>query len=139
MFKITHVCENDKSFWSTIDHHFDEKMFELKIRDKQGYLICDGELPIGIMRYNLFWDLFPFLNLIKIEESYQGKGFGKQAMLFWENEMKELGHLMVMISTQVDEPAQHFYRNLGYIEKGSLFFDSTPFPQAQEMLMIKIL
>ena len=46
---------------------------------------------------------------------------------------------MVMTSTQVDEQAQHFYRKLGYVEKGSLSFDNTPLEQPMEMFLMKIL
>lgn len=53
--------------------------------------------------------------------------------------MSELGYKMVMTSTQVNEDAQHFYRKLGYIDKGAVFLDNTPFEQPQEMFMIKIL
>jgi hypothetical protein len=44
-----------------------------------------------------------------------------------------------MTSTQIDEEAQHFYRKLGYKERGGLFLDGTPFQQPQEVFMIKIL
>ena len=91
------------------------------------------------MRYNLFWDNTPFLTLIYIADAYQNKGYGRQAMLYWENEMRELDYKMVMTSTQVDEQAQHFYRKLGYKDKGSIFLDDTPFEQPQEMIMIKVL
>jgi ribosomal protein S18 acetylase RimI-like enzyme len=60
-------------------------------------------------------------------------------MLHWENEMRELGFKMVMTSTQVDEEAQHFYRKLGYKDRGGLCLDGTPFEQPQEMFMIKML
>ena len=139
MFKIRDVCEGDKPFWMTLDPPLSEKEFELKIRDKRGYIISDGDKPIGVMRYNLFWDRIPFLTLIRLDDSYHGKGFGKKAMLFWENEMKELGYKMLMLSTQVDEQAQHFYRKLGYIERGSLSLDNTPFEQAQEIFLLKVL
>jgi hypothetical protein len=43
------------------------------------------------MRYNLFWDIIPFLTFINLDEAYHMKGFGKQAMLFWENEMQSVG------------------------------------------------
>lgn len=109
----------------------------LKIRDKRGYVICAGNKPVGIMRYNLFWDNIPFLTLIHFEKAYQRKVFGKKAMLYWENEMRELGYKMVMTSTQVDEQAQHFYRKLGYVEKGCLSFDNTPLEQPMEMLYVK--
>jgi len=138
MLEIRYVTENDKPFWYTLDKHLSENEFELKVRDKRGYIISDGDTPIGVMRYNLFWDNTPFLTLIHMEESHQGKRYGRQAMLFWENEMRELGYKMVMTSTQVDEEAQHFYRKLGYIERGGIFLDNTPLAQPQEMFMIKV-
>lgn len=138
MFKMKYVSECDKLFWYTLDKHLSENEFELKIRDKRGYIICDGDKPIGIMRYNLFWDHIPFLTLIHLDASYHGKGYGRQAMLFWENEMREYGYKMIMTSTQVDETAQHFYRKLGYKDKGGLFLDNTPFEQPQELLLLKV-
>lgn len=53
--------------------------------------------------------------------------------------MLELGYKMVMTSTQADEDSQHFYRKLGYIDKGCLLLDNTPFEQPMEMFMIKVL
>ena len=139
MFKIKYVSEEDKAFWFSLDGHLSESEFILKIRDKRGYIISNDDLPVGIMRYNLFWDNTPFLTLLYIQKTYQGKGFGKQAMLFWENEMRGLGYKMVMTSTQVDEEAQYFYRKLGYKDRGGLFLDGTPFEQPQEIFMIKVL
>lgn len=139
MFEIRYVSETDKSFWFTLDNHISESEFQLKIRDKRGYIISDEDKPVGVMRYNLFWDIMPFLTFIYFGKPYRGNGFGRQAMLYWENEMHELGYKMVMTSTQVDEEAQHFYRKLGYKDKGSLFLDNTPFEQPQEMFMLKVL
>ena len=139
MFQIRRVSEADKPFWFTLDKHLSESEFALKVRDKRGYIISDGNKPIGIMRYNLFWDNTPFLTLIYIEEPYQGKGFGRQATLHWENEMRELGYRMVMTSTQADEQAQHFYRKLGYVDRGCLILDNTPYEQPQEIIMVKVL
>lgn len=137
MFEIRYVTEADTKFWFTLDGHMSENELLLKIRDKRGYVICDGSKPVGIMRYNLFWDNSPFLTLIHLAKAYQGKGFGKKAMLYWENEMHELGYKMVMTSTQVDEQAQHFYRKLRYVEKGCLSFDNTPLEQPMEMFFLK--
>jgi ribosomal protein S18 acetylase RimI-like enzyme len=137
MFEIRYVSESDKSFWYTLDEHLREIEFELKIRDKKGYIISDGDKPVGVMRYNLFLDNIPFLTLIELDEPYRRNGFGKLAMLYWEKEMLELGYKMVMTSTRIDEEAQHFYRKLGYLDRGSIFFDSTPFEQAQELIMVK--
>ena len=138
MFELNYVRDEDKPYWRTLDKKLGEAELDLKIRDKRGYVLWADGVPVGVMRYNLFWDIFPFLNLISLEEAHQGKGFGRQAMAAWEEEMRKLGYPMVMLSTQVDEGAQHFYRKLGYLDKGSLFFDGTPHKQAQELFMIKV-
>ena len=96
MFKIKYAEIQDKSFWFTLDRHLSESEFELKIRDKRGYIISDGDKPIGVMRYNLMWDNLPFLTLIHLDNAYHGKGLGKQAMVHWENEMRGLGYEMVI-------------------------------------------
>jgi GNAT superfamily N-acetyltransferase len=139
VLEIRYVTKTDKDFWFKLDEHFCENEFELKIRDKRGYIISVEGKPIGIMRYNLMWDNTPFLTLINIDDVHHGKGYGRQAVLFWEDEMCGLGYTMVMTSTQVDEQAQHFYRKLGYKERGGIFLDDTPFEQPQEMFMIKVL
>lgn len=139
MFEIRYATEWDSEFWFTLDKTLNESEFKAKIRDKRGYVInVDGE-PVGVMRYNLMWDFVPFLTLIYLKESFQGKGYGKQVMQNWEDEMRKLGHKMVMTSTQVDEQAQHFYRKLGYVERGGIFLDNTPLEQPQEMFMLKVL
>jgi GNAT superfamily N-acetyltransferase len=139
MFKIKYVSESDKEFWFALDRSLSKSEFELKIRDKRGYIISDDDTPIGIIRYNLFWDTVPFLTLIYFEESWRGKGFGKQAMLFWEDEMRRLGYKWVMTSTDVDENAQHFYRKLGYRDFGCLVMDIPPLNENMEMFLMKIL
>ena len=138
IFIIRYVTEDDRSFWFSLDSHLSESEFSLKIRDRRGYVISDGNKAIGVMRYNLMWDIIPFLAFIYVDEPYRGKGFGKQAMFHWEDEMRELGYKMVMTSTQVNEQAQHFYRKLGYIERGGVFLDNTPLEQPLEMFMIKV-
>ncbi len=44
-----------------------------------------------------------------------------------------------MLTTQVNEEAQHFYRKLGYLDRGALFLDNTPFAQPQELFLLKVL
>ena len=139
MFSIRYVSDSDKTFWFSLDEHMSEGEFVLKVRDKRGYIICDNESPVGIMRYNLFWDNTPFLTLIHFKETSQRKGFGRQAMAHWEIEMRELGFNVVMTSTQADEQAQHFYRKLGYTDRGCLILDNTPLEQPLEIFMVKIL
>ena len=137
MFEIRYVSTADKPFWFTLDKHLSESEFDLKIRDKRGYIISDDGNPVGVLRYNLFWDSIPFLTLIYFSEAYRGKGFGAKAMLHWENEMRKLGYKLVMTSTMVDETSQHFYRKLGYKDCGCLIKDIPPYVETMEMFMMK--
>jgi len=139
MFKIRYVLADDKIFWFKFDTLLSGREFELKIRDKRGYIITYADEFIGIMRYNLLWDQIPFLTLIYLDESKRRKGFGRQAMQYWENEMREFGYDVVMTSTRIDEDAQHFYRKLGYKENGGILFDNMPFEQPQEIFMFKVI
>lgn len=139
MFSIRFAESSDKEFWYSLDKHLPDKEFEKKVRDKMEYIILEDEKPIGILRYNLFWDNTPFLTLIFIDWPYHKKGFGRKAMEFWEQEMRNSGYGMIMISTQVDENAQHFYRKLGYKDCGCLVMDIPKYEQPMEMFMSKAL
>ncbi len=79
------------------------------------------------------------MNLLFVKEEYRHKGYAKQAIISWENEMKKRGYKMTLISTQVDEGAQHLYRKLGYVDCGGLVFHNTPFDQPMEMFFRKVL
>lgn len=139
MFQIRYLEEADRRFWYTLDGHLPEIEFAKKVADKRGYVILDDEKPIGILRFNLFWDNTPFLTLIYIDFSYHKKGYGRKAMKFWEEEMAKQGYKMIMTSTQVDENAQHFYRKVGYKDCGCLVLDIPGFEQPLEMFMAKAL
>lgn len=138
MFSIRYANDNDLSFWLALDH-IRTSEFQIKVRDRRAYVMeVDGN-PIGIMRYNLIWDQIPFLTLIIFQEEYRRKGFGRQAMTLWEDELRSLRYELVMTSTDVDESAQHFYRKLGYQDKGCLIMDIPPFIENMEMFLMKAL
>ena len=58
-------------------------------------------------------------------------------MEYWEKEMKSLGYGMVMVSTQSDESAQHFYRKLNYNDAGGLIIDIEHYKQPMELFFTK--
>ncbi len=118
--KIRYVQNEDKSFWFTLDKHLDNCGFEKKVRDRQGYVIIQNGKPVGILRYNLFWDNTPFCTLLYVKERYRKNGLGKRLMSYWEKEMKSVGFRWLLVSTQSDENAQNFYRKIGYTDCGSL-------------------
>ena len=127
----------DKAGWYLLDRHLPEAGFDEKVRNKQGYVLLDGDKIAGVLRYNLFWDNTPFCTLLYIDEKNRGRGLGKNLMEHWESDMKSQGYGMLMTSTQVDEEAQHFYRKLGYKDCGGFVVDVPGYEQPMEMIMIK--
>jgi GNAT superfamily N-acetyltransferase len=81
---------------------------------KRVYIMEEDNEFIGWLRYNLFWDNTPFMNMIHLKDENRGKGNGRKFVEFWEDEMRRLGYKTVMTSTASDEFAQHFYIKLGY-------------------------
>jgi len=137
MFSISYATIQDKPYWYSLDHHMPKSEYESKVRDRRCYIIRHNEKNVGILRYNLFWDVIPFLTLVFFEGAYRKKGLGSKAMAHWENEMRALGHKMVMTSTQADEEAQFFYRKLGYKDMGCLVMNMPPYEQPLEVFLGK--
>lgn len=137
MFSIRFATLKDKDFWFTLDRHLKEIEYEKKVALNQCYIIEEDNKSVGVMRYNLFWDVIPFLNLIYIDFNYQKRGLGTKAILFWEEEMRKFGYELVMTSTMVEETSQHFYRKLNYKDCGCLIKDFSPFVETMEMFMMK--
>lgn len=137
MTKIKYVEISDKEFWYTLDRHLPEKEFEKKVNSKQGYVLLENDKPVGLLRYNLFWDNTPFCTMLFIDWNNQKKGYGKELLEYWEKDMKSQGYGFVLTSTQVDETAQHFYRKLGYKDCGGLIIDILNYEQPMEMFLIK--
>lgn len=137
MVEIRYMQMSDKDFWFNFDKHLSEAKYVNKVHDKRGYVLLENDKPIGLLRYNLFWDNTPFCTMLFVDWDYQGKGYGKKLMQYWENDMKSQGYGMVLTSTQVDESAQHFYRKLGYKDCGGLVIDISGYEQPMEMFLVK--
>ena len=100
------------------DRHISEETLKTKIASKEIYVVQENDLIIGWLRYNLFWDNIPFMNLIYLLEKYRRNKIEKKLIDYWENEMRKKGYKNVLTSTQSNEEAQHFYRKMGYTEIG---------------------
>ena len=118
--EIRYVSPDDREGWLALDAHLPPEEFARKVRDRQGYVLAAGDRILGVLRWGLFWDSIPFCNLLYLEESMRGRGYGSRLMARWEADMRSRGCGMVMTSTQADETAQHFYRKLGYQDLGGL-------------------
>lgn len=134
---IRYVQECDREFWLRCDRHLPLAVFEKKVRDQEGYVLLKDGVPVGLLRYHLFWDNTPFCAMLYVEERFRGAGLGSELMRFWEEDMKAQGYEFVLTSSQADETAQHFYRKLGYRDCGGFLIDVAGYEQPTELMFIK--
>lgn len=115
------------------DKHITREEITNSINLNRVYIAAVNNQFCGWLRYNLFWDNTPFMNMLYFLDGFRNKGYGRQMVDYWENDMKSLGYKQVLTSTQSDETAQHFYMKLGYKTIGGFMLDGEPF----EMIMSK--
>lgn len=116
------------------DSHIPQARIEACIGAQSVYVLVDENRIQGVLRYSLFWQSIPFLDLLYIDESCRGNGRGTEMMAHWESAMGEMGYQYVMLSTQEDETAKYFYEKLGYRRIGAFL---PPEQEADEILYLK--
>lgn len=99
MIEIRYAELLDKLFWYQLDKHLPQTEFENKVKTKRGYILLENSVPIGLLRYNLFWDNTPFCTMLFIAGDLQGRGCGRRLMEYWEEDMKKQGYGMLLTST----------------------------------------
>lgn len=134
--RIRLADKKDMAFLLQYDSHIAARELENVVKQGRVYVAEDqkGAL-IGWLRYNLFWDNTPFMNMLYILEDKRGQGTGSQLVECWENDMCGLGYPKVMTSTASDEYAQHFYVRLGYRAVGGFTLPDEPY----ELIFVKCL
>lgn len=123
---IRYAVENDFEVLLKYDEHISREELLKAIRMNRVIVMYNNGKFIGWLRYNLFWDNIPFMNMLFFLEEERGKGYGTELVSFWENEMKKLNFEMVLTSTQSNEKAQFFYRKREYKDCGSLILPNEP-------------
>ena len=118
---------------SNLDKHIAKKELLSAINQKRVLVAEENGEFTGWLRFNLFWDNTPFMNMLFVIEPHRGKGIGRQLVTCWESEMKSLSYKLLMTSTLANENAQHFYRKLNYKDAGSLLLPDEPL----EIIFIK--
>ena len=117
-----------------VDHHINKDELALSISLKRIYVAYENEEFVGWLRYNLFWDQIPFINMLYVMEDFRGQGYGIGLMNYFEKEMKKK-YSKVMVSTQANEYAKHFYDKIGYKAIGGFMLPKEEY----EVLMVKTL
>lgn len=125
--EIRYANDEDVEIIAEYDKHISrEELDNINRLKRLIVMVNDNNTIIGWLRFNLFWDNTPFMNMLYFLDGERGKGYGTMLVSFWEKEMKNKGYDFVLTSTQSNEDAQFFYRKLGYIDSGSLLLPNEP-------------
>ena len=62
----------DKQKIIKYDNHIHHNKVGECIWNQHVYVLCDEKKIVGVLRYSLFWQSIPFLDLIYIDEDYRG-------------------------------------------------------------------
>lgn len=117
---------DDLPFLFEVDHHVSAQALT-QIVDRGHVIVADLDGgAVGCLRWGLFWDQVPFMNLFWVAPPSRGHGVGTSLVRAWEAAQQAVGHELVLTSTSSAERAQHFYRQLGYIDSGSLLLPDEP-------------
>lgn len=115
-----HICENEL----TLSVHSGRVLIAEESDDRSQEPA--NKRFIGFLRWNMFWDNTPFMNLVYITVPHRGQKKGTKLIAFWEQLMKNENHPLLMTSTLSNERAQNLYRRLGYADCGSLLLKGEP-------------
>lgn len=123
---IRYANKGDIDLISKYDEHISKDELVNIVKHNRVILMFVDDKFVGWLRYSLFWDNTPFMNMLYFLDNERGKGYGKKLVTFWETEMKKLNYKFVLTSTQSNEEAQFFYRKLNYKDNGSLLLPDEP-------------
>lgn len=123
---IRYANKDDIKLITKYDKHISKEELENIIKLQRVIVMFIEDKFVGWLRYSLFWDNTPFMNMLYFLDDERGKGYGRKLVSFWENEMLTMGYEFVLTSTQSNEEAQFFYRKLNYIDSGSLLLPDEP-------------
>lgn len=130
---IRFASEDDLDALMELDRHISAAELYNCVKLRRVIVSTENGRINGWLRYGLFWDNLPFMNMLYIIDSERGKGLGTALCEFWENDMRETGCTLALTSTLSDEQGQFFYRKRGYRDCGSLILPG----EVTEIIMYK--
>lgn len=130
---IRYARQDDFEWLSELDGHISGEELSRVISLKRVIVAESEGKIIGWLRYGLFWDNIPFMNMLFVVDEERGKGYGTALAEFWESEMLRARFDQVLTSTLSDEQGQFFFRKRGYKDCGSLILPGEPL----EIILLK--
>jgi ribosomal protein S18 acetylase RimI-like enzyme len=117
---------SDLHFLGVVDSHISPgHLVELVSAGRIMLVEVDGDV-VGFLRWGLFWDQVPFMNMLWVLPDRRGQGVGTDLVDAWEKVQLGAGHDLVLTSTMSDERSQRLYRRLGYVDSGALLLPGEP-------------
>ena len=132
-FTVRAAVYSDIGALEKLDKHIRKDELFRAVEAGRVYAAFSGNELCGWLRYNLFWDNTPFLNMLFVLEPFRGRGAGSALLSRWEEDMRKAGFFAAMTSTAAAETAQHFYAKNGYTVCGGFF----PEGEGYELLLSK--
>ncbi len=117
---------SDLPFLGEVDRHVSPEVLTDVVSAGRVLVVEVDGLQVGFLRWGLFWDQVPFMNLLWVLPDWRGQGVGTALVDAWEKSQLVAGHSMVLTSTVSAETAQHLYRRLGYVDSGALLLPDEP-------------
>ena len=71
---IRYANENDIEIISKYDKHISKEELANIIKLKRVIVMYEDDKFVGWLRYNLFWDNTPFMNMLYLLDNERGKG-----------------------------------------------------------------
>ena len=119
--------EDDLAFLAAHDRHIAAQELARVVQAGRVYIAWEADAPVGWLRWGLFWDNTPFMNLLFVLPQARGQGVAAALVARWEADMHAQGYGVVMTSTASDEDAQGLYRHLGYRAVGGFLPEGEPY------------
>lgn len=123
---IRRATADDLDFLAAHDRHVRTEVLRARVEAAQVLVVEQSSGLLGWLRWGLFWDEIPFMNMLFVLEDNRDCGLGGDLVDVWEDIVRADGHSVAMTSTRSDESARHFYRRRGYVDSGVLLLPGEP-------------
>lgn len=127
------ATDSDLPFLGEVDRHVSHQVQAALVSLGRVMVAEVDGVAVACLRWGMFWDEVPFMNLVWVIPERRGQGVGTALIEAWERSQAAAGHTMVLTSTVSAERAQHLYRRLGYVDSGALLLPD----EAAELLFRK--
>ena len=129
------AIDSDLPFLREVDRHVSPQV-QANLVSQGRVMVAEVDgVAVGCLRWGMFWDEVPFMNLLLVVPERRGQGVGTTLIQAWETSQVAAGNSMVLTSTVSAERAQHLYRRLGYVDSGALLLPD----EAAELIFRKTL